>query len=393
MNDSPNDNDEDALDSRLLDDYDDPNPFAATISLHPLNGSSDNEPAGAGAGAGAGIHGQSATTTRTTTTRTTEMLPKLQVTAPETLPEGYTFDVQVNDVNASARQVYTLRVPRGGIRKGDIFTTTPITANTSTHNHASYEQQRHTIPRNAWKDSIWDICKFGPTHSHFLIGCCCPCISLGQIFTRLNVNLYEEPLPDYSATTVLLGGNESDASNGAGGPNGADGTSSCRLSKRDTTTFRLLVALNFMYFSLIMVVVMTEYDTIPFHHFHFLYLLIVTILAARMRFYLRTTLDIPTIWQSLLLARNGRRFDSTTGTSTGAAISSSLSLLDEEATLCGTRVDAATVLGVVEDVAVNACCGPCSIMQMNRHTGLYETYQGHYFNSTGMPKYAPLVVV
>lgn len=365
MNDSYK-NGEDALDSRLLDDYEDPNPSATTT--HYNQGNPDSNIAATAATL-------SSSTAAAATAAATTMLPKLQVTAPETLPEGYTFDVQVNDTNSSARQVYTLRVPYGGIRKGDIFAATPITA-TANHN-TSYEQQRHAIPRNAWKDSLFDICKYGPFHSHFLIGCCCPCISLGQIFTRLNIDLYDRPLPEYHTT------NATNATNANAIPTINDpSSSSCRLSKRDTTTFRLLVALNFMYFSLMMVVSMANYDSIPFHHFHFLYLSITTILAARMRFYLRTTLDIPTLWQSLL-ARNGGR----------AGSRCDAFALEEDATCCGTNVDAATVVGVVEDVAVNAFCGPCSIMQMNRHTGMYDTYQGHCFNSTGMPKYAPVAVV
>ena len=232
-----------------------------------------------------------------------------------------------------------------------------------------YEQQRHSIPRNAWKDSLWDICKYGPFHSHFLIGCCCPCISLGHVFTRLNMDLYEQPLPEYTTTTTTTGDTTT--------PNNI-----CRLSKRDTTTFRLLVALNFMYFSLIMVVILTDYDTIPFHHFHLVYWLSLTILTTRMRFYLRRILNIPTLFHSYMV-RNGRRIPT---------------VLESEENSCSclggsVEVDGGMVVGLVEDVLVSGCCGPCTVMQMNRHTGLYETYQGHWFNSTGMPKYAPIVVV
>lgn len=47
---------------------------------------------------------------------------------------------------------------------------------------------------------------------------------------------------------------------------------------------------------------------------------------------------------------------------------------------------------VVEDYCLPLVCLPCTISQMSRHTAMYETYEGVYCSSTGLPPHVPLVV-
>merc|ERR1740136_97614 len=47
---------------------------------------------------------------------------------------------------------------------------------------------------------------------------------------------------------------------------------------------------------------------------------------------------------------------------------------------------------VVEDYCLPLVCSPCTISQMGRHTAMYETYEGAYFSSTGLPPHVPLMV-
>jgi len=48
---------------------------------------------------------------------------------------------------------------------------------------------------------------------------------------------------------------------------------------------------------------------------------------------------------------------------------------------------------IAEDYIMACVCQPCVISQMNRHTALYDTYEGSCCSSNGLPSHAPLMVV
>jgi len=47
---------------------------------------------------------------------------------------------------------------------------------------------------------------------------------------------------------------------------------------------------------------------------------------------------------------------------------------------------------VVEDYCLPVLCLPCTISQMSRHTAMYETYEGKFMSTTGLPDHVPLMV-
>ena len=92
--------------------------------------------------------------------------PVVEVIAPESLSEGYTFDVEVN------HEILTVMVPYGGVSKGHKF---------RGQTQAQIKDGRDVIriPVGAWKDGLFDFCRFGPLHSSFCCAVCCP---LGKLF-------------------------------------------------------------------------------------------------------------------------------------------------------------------------------------------------------------------
>lgn len=87
--------------------------------------------------------------------------PVVEVIAPESLSEGYTFDVEVN------HEILTVTVPYGGVSKGQKF---------RGQTQAQIKDGRDVIriPVGAWKDGLFDFCRFGPLHPSLCCAICCP---------------------------------------------------------------------------------------------------------------------------------------------------------------------------------------------------------------------------
>lgn len=108
-----------------------------------------------------------------------EVNPCLEVEAPATLPEGYTFDAQFDGAT------FPVTVPAGGVQQGQKFVVPyPAAARESA---AAPAPPRSSIPVGRWKDGLCDCCRFGCCHP----ACCnafwCPLILLGQVMTRLKL--------------------------------------------------------------------------------------------------------------------------------------------------------------------------------------------------------------
>lgn len=123
---------------------------------------------------------------------TTEDCPVVEVCAPAALKGGYTFDVEVNG------DIFTVVVPTGGVTEGQVFTAQTQRKIDDTHR----------IPQNAWKDNFFDIFRYGPFHSSFMLALCCPLLGLGQVMTRLNLTAIatpsSSPPPSKSAFYIML---------------------------------------------------------------------------------------------------------------------------------------------------------------------------------------------
>ena len=82
----------------------------------------------------------------------------VHVVAPTDLPEGYTFDAQVDE---DPEKTFTAAVPAGGVKQGDSFLA-PIPAHWAS-------KPRIQSPTGRWKDGLFDFCSLGCMHPHF---CC-----------------------------------------------------------------------------------------------------------------------------------------------------------------------------------------------------------------------------
>jgi hypothetical protein len=86
----------------------------------------------------------------------------MEVVAPATLSEGYSFDVEING------ETFPVKVPQGGVEEGQTFTIAmPMEAS------LQVGLPRVHIPVGHWRDEIWDCFKHGLCHNHLWISCCC----------------------------------------------------------------------------------------------------------------------------------------------------------------------------------------------------------------------------
>jgi len=94
------------------------------------------------------------------------------VMAPADLPEGYVFEAFCEDGRFSAT------VPPGGVRKGQIFSTTIC----------AIDKIEISAPVGAWRDELQNCCAFGLCHPLLLNAMFFPLIALGQIMSRVGLN-------------------------------------------------------------------------------------------------------------------------------------------------------------------------------------------------------------
>merc|ERR1719253_2203090 len=90
--------------------------------------------------------------------------PYLEVVAPATLPEGYTFEAEAGG------QPFTVRVPAGGVAEGQKFSV-PFPAGANGYSGAA--APRASVPVGAWKDGLCDCFRHGLVHPVLWNACCC----------------------------------------------------------------------------------------------------------------------------------------------------------------------------------------------------------------------------
>ncbi|GFH57923.1 hypothetical protein CTEN210_14399 [Chaetoceros tenuissimus] len=247
--------------------------------------------------------------------------PVVEVIAPESLSEGYTFDVEVN------HEILTVTVPYGGVSKGQKF---------RGQTQAQIKDGRDIIriPVGAWKDGLFDFCRFGPLHPSLCCAICCPLVSLGQIMTRLNLNWHGEL------------------------------NSSPSIPR--SQAFKTMVVLSVLYGIIIRSIdPMRPNAYAIMHSLNFGFLILCGILIGRTRTTIRRRYDIQATMIEQAIERGG------------------CSHL-EDSVPCG--------CDAVEDFLVSCACVPCAVSQMSRHTAPYETYEAACFSSDGMPPHAPEMV-
>jgi len=90
----------------------------------------------------------------------------VEVTAPATLKEGYTFQAAYDG------QLFVVIVPAGGVTEGQVFKTLHTPGVSS------------SAPNGRWVDGLCNCCSNFPS---CLMACCCSICLLGQILTRLKL--------------------------------------------------------------------------------------------------------------------------------------------------------------------------------------------------------------
>lgn len=61
---------------------------------------------------------------------------------------------------------------------------------------------RTSIPVGHWRDSLWDIFRYGYCHTSVLQSCCCTLLAVGQVATRLQLDVWGKPTA--SATLAVF---------------------------------------------------------------------------------------------------------------------------------------------------------------------------------------------
>lgn len=233
----------------------------------------------------------------------------VSVTAPSTLPEGYTFEAYLND---DKNRPFTCEVPLGGVKEGQTFYT-PLPA--------SAGDDRIQAPTGRWKDGLFDCFSVGICHPSLCCACWCDKLSMAQIMTRMSLTWLGEP--------------------------------GQRVSTRNTFMVVVLLLASYTMLSTSLEIASLDYtsDTVPTA------IVVMKALASIL-------FGIWSIYSLCRTRQNVRR---------------QYAIPETHCQGC-------------EDLCCAVFCGCCTLTQMARHTGEYETYPGKCCSSTGHPKGTPLTV-
>lgn len=105
----------------------------------------------------------------------------VHVTAPASLPAGYTFEAEIN---GDPDKIFTCEVPPGGIEEGQIFLT-PLPQD--------FDHPRLKVPIGSWKDGLFGCFNLGICHPALCCSLFCPQIAMAQIMSRLQLSWLGEP--------------------------------------------------------------------------------------------------------------------------------------------------------------------------------------------------------
>eukprot|EP00934_Nitzschia_sp_Nitz4_P008582 Nitzschia sp. Nitz4//scaffold1_size375055//18726//19561//NITZ4_000208-RA/size375055-processed-gene-0.285-mRNA-1//1//CDS//3329540841//8572//frame0 len=233
----------------------------------------------------------------------------VRVTAPSTLPAGYTFEALLND---DPDRPFSCEVPEGGINEGESFLT-PVPND--------HQVRRIVAPSGKWKDGLCDCFNLGIFHPHLWCAFCCSRIAMGQVMTRMHLTWLGEPGP--------------------------------RVATQNTFKVVVILYLSYIVYSVALAFATADYTmyTVPTG---------LTVMK-----WLGNILFV--VWTVYSLVR------------TRQSIREQYSIPERQCVGC-------------EDLCCSLFCTCCTVAQMARHTGEYETYPGVCLSETGLPKEAPYTV-
>lgn len=111
----------------------------------------------------------------------TEPAVKVYVSAPSTLPAGYTFEATAQGFDDYS---FSVTVPEGGVTAGqDILVELP----------RDFKAERIHSPTGRWKDGMLSFFSYGFFHSSLWCACCCTQLAMAQVMTRMRLTFLGEP--------------------------------------------------------------------------------------------------------------------------------------------------------------------------------------------------------
>mmetsp|Transcript_25016 Transcript_25016/g.30764 ORF Transcript_25016/g.30764 Transcript_25016/m.30764 type:complete len:262 (+) Transcript_25016:132-917(+) len=114
----------------------------------------------------------------------------VNVIAPATLPEGYTFEAIISD------RTFTVTVPVGGVTEGQTFLA-PLPPNEEDVG------ARVVVPTGKWKDGIFGCLNVGVCHPHLCCALICTQVAMAQVMKRMKLTWTGEPGEDHSTANTF----------------------------------------------------------------------------------------------------------------------------------------------------------------------------------------------
>jgi len=114
----------------------------------------------------------------------------VNVIAPATLPEGYTFEAIISD------RTFTVTVPPGGVTEGQTFLA-PLPPNEEDNG------PRVVVQTGRWKDGLLGCFNAGICHPHLCCALWCTQISMAQVMKRMKLTWLGEPGEDHSTSNTF----------------------------------------------------------------------------------------------------------------------------------------------------------------------------------------------
>jgi len=108
----------------------------------------------------------------------------VDIEAPNTLPGGFKFEARLDD------EVFIATVPRGGVKKGEIFATRMGDIYGSNEDAADRTRVYKDMdaPPTRWRDDLFDCFRHGLHHPMLCNTIFCPMIALHQILSRVQMD-------------------------------------------------------------------------------------------------------------------------------------------------------------------------------------------------------------
>lgn len=231
------------------------------------------------------------------------------VTAPATLPAGYTFEALIND---NPDRTFICEVPTGGVEEGKSF---------YVELPQSVQDPRIKAPTGHWKDGLFGCFSLGVCHPSLCCAFFCSKVAMAQIMTRMSLTWLGEP--------------------------------GQHVATKNTFKVVILLWVAYMIYSTALEVASLDYTptTAP-----------TTILVMK-----SVGSVLFGIWSLYSLCKTRR------------SVRMQYSIPEEHCAGC-------------EDLCCSFFCTCCTLSQMARHTGEYETYPGVCCSTTGHPPGTPLTV-